>query len=177
MASKQTSTRGTGKGQKVVSGTRDQLIKDIQRVHKVFPTAEPDRDFYRQQGKFADAAWKEHFPRFKDFVAAASPTLTAFAAACRYFEQATKLLKQHGENLSEQEIRELDNIFYKVWWLVPALEDYSDRMVTETFEAMAEEARMEAEHYKGCACMEKVWTPAGEIVEEQENENRLKQPE
>ena len=44
---KETSHRGTGKGQKLLSGTRDQLIKDLQRVHKVFPTAEPDRDFYR----------------------------------------------------------------------------------------------------------------------------------
>src|ERR1700751_2022344 len=70
MASKNTSTRGAGKGQKLLSGTRDQLIKDLQRVHKVFPTAVPDRDFYRQHGKYADSAWKEHFPRFKDFVAA-----------------------------------------------------------------------------------------------------------
>jgi len=71
MASKNTSTRGTGKGQKLVSGTRDQLIKDLQRVHKVFPTAQPDRDFYRVHGKYSDAAVKVHFSRFKDFAAAA----------------------------------------------------------------------------------------------------------
>ena len=34
---KEASTRGTGNGQKLLSGTRDQLIKDLQRVHKVFP--------------------------------------------------------------------------------------------------------------------------------------------
>jgi hypothetical protein len=51
MASKKTTSRGAGKGQKLLSGTRDQLIKDLQRVHKVFPTAVPDRDFYRQHGK------------------------------------------------------------------------------------------------------------------------------
>jgi len=112
---KETSTRGVGKGQKLVSGTRDHLIKDIQRVHKVFPTAEPDRDFYRQHGKYADAAWKEHFPRFKDFVAAAKPTLTPFAAACLHFEQAAGLLKQHGKDLREQEIRELYLIFNRTY--------------------------------------------------------------
>ena len=48
---KKTSTRGAGKGRKLSSGTRDQLIKDLQRVHKLFPTATPDRDFYRQHGK------------------------------------------------------------------------------------------------------------------------------
>ena len=69
---KETSTRGTGKGQKLLSGKRDQLIKDLARVHKLFPTATPDRDFYRKHGKYADTAWKEHFPRFKDFVRAAA---------------------------------------------------------------------------------------------------------
>jgi rhodanese-related sulfurtransferase len=52
-------------------GTRGQLIKDLQRVHKLFPDAIPDRDFYRAHGKYADAIWKEYFPRFKDFVQAA----------------------------------------------------------------------------------------------------------
>ena len=45
MVSKQTSTRGAGKGQKVLSGTRNQVVKDLQYVHKIFPTAVPDRDF------------------------------------------------------------------------------------------------------------------------------------
>ena len=64
MVSRKTSTRGAGKGRKLLSGTRDQLIKDLQRIHKVFPTAEPDRDFYRAHGKYADAAVKVHFSRF-----------------------------------------------------------------------------------------------------------------
>ena len=167
MVSKQTSTRGAGKGQKLLSGTRDQLIKDLQRVHKVFPTAVPDRDFYRQHGKYSDAAWKEHFPRFKDFVAAARPTLTPFAAACRHFEQAAALLKQHGKDLSEQELRELDDIFNKVEWLVPALNDYGEREITETFKAMAEEARIKAEEYARAAARvheELATTPAVETA-------------
>jgi len=65
---KDTSTRGTGKGQKLLSGTREQLIKDLQRVHKLFPNSNPDRDFYRSHGKYADSAWKTYFPHFKDFV-------------------------------------------------------------------------------------------------------------
>ena len=65
---KEVSTRGTGKGQKLLSGTREQLLKDLQRVHKLFPNSNPDRDFYRAHGKFADAAWKQYFPHFKDFV-------------------------------------------------------------------------------------------------------------
>jgi hypothetical protein len=146
MATKKTSTRGAGKGQKLLSGTRDQLIKDLQHVHKLFPTAVPDRDFYRKHGKFADAAWKEHFPRFKDFVAAARPTLTPFAAACRHLEQAAGLLQQHGKNLSDDELREINGRFFgKVEWLNRELEDFSDRMADEILAEMSEEQRIEAE--------------------------------
>jgi hypothetical protein len=143
---KKTSTRGVGKGQRLLSGTRDQLIKDLRRVHKVFPTAVPDRDFYRQHGKYADAAWKEHFPRFKDFVAAARPTLTPFAAACRHLEQAAGLLKQHGKNLSDDELREINRGFFgKVEWLHQELEDFSNRGIDEILAAMEQEQRLEAE--------------------------------
>ena len=76
-----TSTRGTGKGQRLLEGTREQLIKDLQRVHKLFPNSVPDRDFYRKHGKYADAAWKEHFPRFKDFVGAADVLPAVVAGA------------------------------------------------------------------------------------------------
>jgi hypothetical protein len=132
----ETSTRGTGKGRKLLSGTRNQVIKDLQHVHKLFPIANPDRDFYRQHGKYADAAWKEHFPRFKDFIAAARPILTPFAAACRHLEQAAGLLKKHGKNLSDDELREINgNFFGKVEWLNQELEDFSDRM---TYKILAE---------------------------------------
>ena len=154
--SKLTSTRGAGKGQKLLSGTREQLIKDLQRVHKLFPDANPDRDFYRAHGKYSDAAWKEHFPRFKDFVAAAKPTLTPFAAACRHLEQAAGLLKQHGKNLSDEELREINRSFFgKVEWLSQELEDFSDRVEEKIFAKIEEWQRIEAE----------------------ENEKRLKQPE
>lgn len=68
---KQVSTRGTGKGQRLLAGSRDQLLKDLKRVHKLFPDANPARDFYRAHGKYADAAWKTYFPHFRDFVKAA----------------------------------------------------------------------------------------------------------
>jgi hypothetical protein len=71
---KEVSARGAGKGQKLLSGTRDAIIKDLQRVHKLFPDLKPDRDFYRNYSKFADSAWKAFFPRFKDFVRAADLT-------------------------------------------------------------------------------------------------------
>jgi hypothetical protein len=101
MASKNASTRGTGKGQKLLSGTRDQLIKDLQRVHKVFPTAQPDRDFYRVHGKYTDAAVKVHFSRFKDFAAAAVPEMTpdeAFKLAVRSLDKAIALVKKWHED-------------------------------------------------------------------------------
>ena len=94
------------------------------------------------------------FPRFNDFVVAARPTLTPFAAACRHLEQAAGLLKQHGENLSDDELRKIDRSFFgKVEWLSQELEGFSDRMTDEIL-AMEEEQRIEAE----------------------ENEKRLKQP-
>ena len=107
---KETSTRGTGKGQKLLSGTRDQLVKDLQDVHKLFPTAVPDRDFYRKHGKYADAAWKEHFPRFKDFVAVAE--ITPFAAACQNLDRAAELLQQH---LRQQHAEHSGDLSKKEW--------------------------------------------------------------
>src|SRR3974377_87010 len=101
MASKNTSTRGVGKGAKLLSGSRDQLVKDLQRVHKVFPTAQPDRDFYRVHGKYTDAALKVHFSRFKEFAAAAVPEMTpdeAFKLAVRSLDRAIALVKEWHEN-------------------------------------------------------------------------------
>jgi len=151
MVSKQTSTRGAGKGLKLMSGTRDQLIKDIRRVHKLFPNAEPDRDFYRQHGKYADSAWKEHFPRFKDFVAAAG--ITPFAAACQNLDRAAELLQQHllqqhaehAGDLSKKESKELRVIFNKVEKLLLGEAEQSKRAVIVTLAAMEEEQRIEAE--------------------------------
>ena len=41
---KETSPRGAGQGAETFCpALSDQLIKDLQRVHKVFPTAEPDQ--------------------------------------------------------------------------------------------------------------------------------------
>ena len=127
---KETSTRGTGKGQKLLSGTRDQLIKDLQRVHKLFPDANPDRDFYRQHGKYADAAWKKHFSRFKDFAAAAVAEMTpdkAFKLAVRSLDRAIDLIQkwhedaEYGEGWVKHQIdavnarvHELDELFY-IW--------------------------------------------------------------
>jgi hypothetical protein len=117
MASKQTSTQGTGKGQKLLSGTRDQLIKDLQRVHKVFPTAEPDRDFYREHGKYADAAWKKHFSRFKDFVAA-SGVASAYPQLMWHLEQVHAILSTRGDQQSDQDTR---NIRHELYCLFSAM--------------------------------------------------------
>ena len=137
IARKQTSTRGTGKGQKPSSGTRDQLIKDLQRVHKVFPTAEPDRDFYRVHGKYSDAAVKVHFSRFKDFAAAAVPEMTpdeAFKLAVRSLDRAIDLIQkwhedaEYGEGWVKHQIdavnarvHELDELFY-MWRLIDEMD-------------------------------------------------------
>jgi hypothetical protein len=138
MASKETSHRRTGRGQKLLSGTRDQLIKDLQRVHKVFPTAEPDRDFYRAHGKYADAAVKVHFSRFKDFATAAVPEMTpdeAFKLAVRSLDKAIALVKkwhedaEYGEGWVKHQIdavnarvHELDELFY-YWRLIKEMDE------------------------------------------------------
>jgi hypothetical protein len=114
---KETSTRGTGKGQKLLSGTRDQLIKDLQRVHKVFPTAEPDRDFYREHGKYADAAWKKHFSRFKDFVAA-SGVASAYPQLMWHLEQVHAILSTRGAQQSDQDAR---NVRHELYCLFSAM--------------------------------------------------------
>jgi len=47
-------------------------------------------------------------------------------------EQAAGLLKQHGKNLSDDELRKIDRSFFgKVEWLSQELEDFSDRMTDE----------------------------------------------
>jgi hypothetical protein len=153
---KETSTRGTSKGQKLLSGTRDQLMKDLQRVHKLFPTAVPNRDFYRKHGKYADAACKEHFPRFKDFVAAAG--LTPVKAVCWYLDQAAEVLKQHAEDLSEQELEIIIDKSHRVLPIdlseesqrrvseaLARYEEKSDREIDEILAMMKEEERLEAE--------------------------------
>lgn len=138
MASKNASTRGTGRGQKLLSGTRDQLIKDLQRVHKVFPTAQPDRDFYRVHGKYTDAAVKVHFSRFKDFAAAAVPEMTpdeAFKLAVRSLDRAIALVKKwhedaeygegwdkHQTDMVEARVEELYEQFY-YWRLVKEMDE------------------------------------------------------
>jgi len=135
---KETSHRGTGKGQKLLSGTRDQLIKDLQRIHKVFPTAQPDRDFYRAHGKYADAAVKVHSSRFKDFAAAAVPEMTpdeAFKLAVRSLDRAIDLIQKwhedakYGEGWVKHQIdavnarvHELDELFY-IWRLIKEMDE------------------------------------------------------
>lgn len=108
---KETSTRGAGKGQKLLSGTRNQVIKDLQHVNKLFPTAKPDRDFYRQHGKFADAAWKKHFSRFKDFVAAAG-VASPYPHLMWHLKQVHAILSTRGEQQSDQDARNVRHELY-----------------------------------------------------------------
>jgi hypothetical protein len=148
---KETSARGAGKGQKLLSGTRDQLMKDLQRVHKLFPNAEPDRDFYRKHGKYADAAWKEHFPRFKDLVAAAG--LTPFEAACQYLERAAERLQQHlrqrhaehAGDLSKKEWKKLQLTFDKIEMLLLGEDEQIKRANYAVYRLMEEEERLKPE--------------------------------
>lgn len=143
---RETSTRGAGKGQRLSSGTRDQIVKDLQRVHKVFPTAVPDRDFYRKHGKFADAAWKEHFPRFKDFAAAAMPEMTpdeAFKLVVRSLDRAIDLIQkwhedaEYGEGWVKHQIdavnarvHELDELFY-MWRFIKEMDKEEEQAAAE----------------------------------------------
>lgn len=144
---KETSSRGTGKGNKLLSGTREQLIKDLRRVHKLFPNSNPDRDFYRAHGKYSDAAWKVHFSRFKRFVAEAG--VTSAAAVCWHLYQAAKLLQR---DFSEQEAREIDTAFNRVYAVLPPiLDEESERAVTEVLAKMEEEESIEAEECKRIA--------------------------
>ena len=145
---KETSTRGAGK---LRSGTHNQLVKDLQHVHKLFPTAVPDRDFYRIHGKYGDGAWKEHFPRFKNFVAAAG--LTPFEAACRYLEQAAERLQQHlrqqhaehAGDLSKKEWKKLHLTFDKIEMLLLGEDEQIKRANYAVYAVMEEEERLEAE--------------------------------
>ncbi len=147
MASKETSTRGTGKGGKLPSGTEDQLIKDLQRVHKLFPNTEPDRDFYRAHGRYTDAAWKEHFSRFKVFVAEAG-LLPPFRQACYFLDRIAEELQQGWKDFSEQE-REIIHEKMANFEAMLTARIESQRAVRETLAAMAEEERLESEESKG----------------------------
>jgi len=135
---KKTSTRGAGKGQKLLSGTRDQLVKDLQRVHKVFPTAEPDRDFYREYGKYADAAWKKHFSRFKDFVSA-SGVASAYPQLMWHLKQVHAILSTRDLQ-SDQE----RNVRHELYCLFSAFTDAMG-VPAEVYVAAAREAAGEEE--------------------------------
>ncbi len=132
---KETSIRGTGKGQKLLSGTRDQLIKDVQRVHKLFPDANPDRDFYRQHGKYADAAWKKHFSRFKDFVAA-SGIASAYPQLMWHLKQVYAILSTRANQLSD---RDAQNIRHELYCHFSAVTDAMG-VPAEVYVAAAREA-------------------------------------
>src|ERR1700740_2074704 len=145
MVSKETSTRGAGKGQKLLSGTRDQLIKDLQRVHKVFPTAQPDRDFYRVHGKYTDAAVKVHFSRFKDFAKAAVPEMTSEESAAKalwHIGRAIALVEEdddkeypngwgkHWKDKLWAKVDELSALF-DIWRLIKQMDEEEEKQVEE----------------------------------------------
>jgi hypothetical protein len=58
----------TAEGHKRATASREQLLNDIRSIRKSFPNAVITRDFYRQQGKFADKAISLYFPKFSDLV-------------------------------------------------------------------------------------------------------------
>src|SRR5208337_1749524 len=55
-------------GQKKATATREQLLTDVRRIHKVFPDAVITRDFYRQHGGFLERTWSLYWPKFSDMV-------------------------------------------------------------------------------------------------------------
>jgi hypothetical protein len=111
---------------KIVS--RRALIKDLQHVLKVFPDSQPDRDFYRVHGRYTDAEWKAHFPRFKDFAAAAI-AVKPFEEARRSLNRALALIKKREGSFSGQEmdilsekVTELHDEFW-TWRLVKEMDE------------------------------------------------------
>ena len=137
MESKKTSTRGAGKGQKLSSGTEEELIEDLQRVHKLFPNAEPDKDLYRAHGIYADAAWKEHFSRFNRFVGEAGLLLPPFRQAMFWLYRVTEEFQQHGKEYSKQDRERIRVPLLKIAELTK-----TDR-VPETLTKMEEEEKAE----------------------------------
>jgi len=102
---------------KLSSGTEEELIEDLQRVHKLRPDAEPDIDFYRAHGKFADAAWEEHFSPFNRFVGEAGLLLPPGRQALYWAYRLFEILQQHRKEFSKQgmeliraELRKLDEL-------------------------------------------------------------------
>ncbi|MFZ3330286.1 MAG: hypothetical protein WA197_06615 [Candidatus Acidiferrales bacterium] len=131
---------------KIVS--RKALIEDMQRVLRTFPTAQPDRDFYRVHGKYSDAAVKVHFSHFKDFAAAAAPEMTpdeAFKLAVRSLDRAIDLIQKwhedakYGEGWVKHQIdavnarvHELDELFY-MWRLVKTIDEEEQEPTREEY--------------------------------------------
>jgi len=141
---KETSTRGTGEGWKLRSGTEEELIEDLQRVHKLFPNAEPDRDSYRAHGKFADAAWEEHFSRFNCFVGEAGLLLPRSRQAMYWLCRLGEVLQQHREEISEQTKKLIHAELRKVSELTK-----SDKAISETLAEKTERRkRISAEMYE-----------------------------
>jgi hypothetical protein len=144
---KETSTRGAGKGQRFSSGTEDQLIEDLQRVHKLFPNAQPDKDFYRAHGVYADAAWKEHFSRFEGFDAEAG-LLPPGPQILYFMNRAVEAIQRGGKDFSEQErefLREKIANIQAMFQAMLTARIESQRAVAETLAAMEEKKRLEAE--------------------------------
>lgn len=122
-----------GKGHKFPSGTEDQLIEDLQRVHRLFPNAQPDEDFYRAHGMYADAAWKEHFSRFNRFVGEAGllpPSRQALYSSCRVVE----ILHQHRGEISKQD---MELIHAEAGKLIELTKSYG--LISEALAKMEEE--------------------------------------
>jgi hypothetical protein len=52
------------------SASKDELIEDIKSLSKI--NLSVTRNYYRANGKFNEGQWQKHFPKFSDFLAAAS---------------------------------------------------------------------------------------------------------
>ncbi|HTR24849.1 MAG TPA: hypothetical protein VMI10_12795 [Terriglobales bacterium] len=140
----ETFTRWIDEKPKLLSGTEEELIEDLQRVHKLFPNAEPDRDSYRAHGKFADAAWEEHFSRFNCFVGEAGLLLPRSRQAMYWLCRLGEVLQQHREEISEQTKKLIRGELRKVSELTK-----SDKAISETLAEKTERRkRISAEMYE-----------------------------
>jgi hypothetical protein len=119
---KETST--TGNEYKFTAGSRNALIRDLQRVQVLFPNPNPDLDYYRAHGEFTDEAWKQEFPRFEDFLAEAR--VTTVIEVIWHLRQAAWLLRQQ-EFISYWDERDVEAAFGNAYGSLPPLDEESQR--------------------------------------------------
>jgi hypothetical protein len=102
------------------AATREQMISDVQRVHKLFPQAVITRDFFRTHSKYIEKAWTQYFSTFSDLVreANAGPEKRepAYTAVLQSVSTADKLQLEQDKLAAKREStkRLLDEALNKI---------------------------------------------------------------